>query len=87
MKKMMLTYPRALQNVMPEVDDVDAEAEEVLNELHLLTETESEEFSCPDDIRAKSSYIHRDLTQFNVSYSELTFFYCVFERVQKIWFS
>jgi hypothetical protein len=38
---------------MPEVDDVDAEAEEVLNELHLLTE--NEDFST-SDIRSQSSY-------------------------------
>lgn len=40
---------------MPEVDDVDAEAEEVLNELHLLTE--SEEFSSSSEIRLQSSRI------------------------------
>jgi len=37
---------------MPEVDDVDAEAEEVLNELNSLTE--NEEFSS-SDIRSQSS--------------------------------
>lgn len=39
---------------MEDVDDVDAEAEEVLNELHLLTESEEVSSS---DIRSQSKCI------------------------------
>lgn len=38
---------------MQDVDDVDAEAEEVLNELHLLTKNEEVTSS---DIRSQSEY-------------------------------